>query len=253
MTEPNNQFQDLVKDPWRQLEEPEQQDFAEWASIKIRERAIFGEKKYHSSLMGFQGDPLIQLTQEAFDSLFYSWMAEKEREYHLERIAELERFNEQLRGIIAQGIELGGKKDMIAATQTEIIESQHQTILAWEATAESPALDIDLLRNRLETSENYAQGMEDYIKELRETIATMNDGIAKNAEEIGNLVGTIDGLRTEATDLQNEILATGGALNQACAERDGLAESLDESASEVVRLNNEIAELNRQIAYGTEE
>ncbi len=223
MTQPQNQFQDLVQDPWRQLEEPDQQDFAEWASIKMQERAIFGEKKYQSKLMGFQGDPLNQLTQEAFDSLFYAWMAEREREYLLERIAELEHDNKRFERMVRQGIELRAKQQEIEKSLYGTIEGQQVTIVAWEATDDSSKLEVDLLRNRLENSENYNQGMEDTVKELRETISTMDDGIAEQFVEISGLVDRIKDLDGEVTTLGDE---------------------LAETRSEVESLNDQLAESN---------
>ena len=65
---------------WRVVGTMQRVDFADEVIIALKQRAKEGERKYKSSSIGFQGDPLQHAWEEALDALFYIWYAKRERD-----------------------------------------------------------------------------------------------------------------------------------------------------------------------------
>ena len=55
-----------------------QEEFKSYVRQQLEQRFILGEEKYHSSVVGFVGDPLDHSWEEILDAAFYIWQA-KER------------------------------------------------------------------------------------------------------------------------------------------------------------------------------
>lgn len=72
---------------WRVVGSVQRTDFPYDVHIALKKRAEDGERKYKSSSVGFQGDPLEHAWEEALDALFYIWYAKRERNDLLERLS----------------------------------------------------------------------------------------------------------------------------------------------------------------------
>ena len=69
----------MAKESWREVNDEIRKDFLEWLIANQRLRMEAGERKYQSSLIGFQGDPLRHAAEELFDGLFYIFWAMRQR------------------------------------------------------------------------------------------------------------------------------------------------------------------------------
>ena len=65
---------------WRLMTANERQDYLNWLEDTALDRWLGGEIKYHSDILGFQGDPLEHAIEEAFDILCYLWYLKRKGE-----------------------------------------------------------------------------------------------------------------------------------------------------------------------------
>lgn len=74
---------------WKKVQQEDRDAFLKWLTENQSQRMEEGERKYKSSVHGFQGDPLQHAAEEAFDLLFYIFYAMREREDLESRISNL--------------------------------------------------------------------------------------------------------------------------------------------------------------------
>ena len=65
---------------WRDMGDKERTDFIQWITESANRRWIVGDNKYHSSALGFQGDPLNHLIEELQDALLYAYYLRRQRQ-----------------------------------------------------------------------------------------------------------------------------------------------------------------------------
>ena len=66
---------------WRDMSKDAQVEYITDFVFSMRDRFAIGDAEYHSSELGFQGDPLEHSWEEGLDKLFYIWKAKKQRDY----------------------------------------------------------------------------------------------------------------------------------------------------------------------------
>ncbi len=63
-------------------------EFLKWATDSLYQRWQIGEERYQSDKLGFQGAPVEHAIEETLDNLIYLFMAKREKDFMLERIAQ---------------------------------------------------------------------------------------------------------------------------------------------------------------------
>ena len=80
-------------EPWRQARSAEKEEFIQGLVTELTARWEFGNDKYESARLGFQGDPVRHGLEEILDAFFYSYYA---RRYVLSLEAEVRELKEEL-------------------------------------------------------------------------------------------------------------------------------------------------------------
>ena len=83
------------KENWKDVKPEDRNSFLEWLVENQKHRMEVGERKYNSSEIGFQGDPLQHAAEELFDALFYVFYAMRERDALKEKLAELRKRHQE--------------------------------------------------------------------------------------------------------------------------------------------------------------
>jgi len=83
---------------WAHMNEEEAGQYLRHLERTADERWSLGIERYHSDVLGFQGDPLDHAEEEGFDILLYLWMAKRKQRWLEARIQELERQLAQVKG-----------------------------------------------------------------------------------------------------------------------------------------------------------
>ena len=80
-------------EPWRQARSAEKEEFIQGVVAELTARWEFGDAKYDSSRLGFQGDPVRHGLEEDLDSLFYHFYT---RRYVLSLEAEIRELKREI-------------------------------------------------------------------------------------------------------------------------------------------------------------
>jgi len=62
---------------WRSMRGNDKANFLSWAGAALTRRWEIGDKRYNSSLDGFQGNPTDHAIEEALDLLLYLWIQKR--------------------------------------------------------------------------------------------------------------------------------------------------------------------------------
>ena len=93
--------EEFIED-WRKLDAPAQADILKWAWELLTARLEEGDRKYHSSTLGFQGNPVRHAIEEAADIVVYLRIIEKYVEALELRNRRLEAENAAMRSLLNQ-------------------------------------------------------------------------------------------------------------------------------------------------------
>ena len=83
----------MTYEPWRATTSIERQEFIQGLVTELTARWDFGERKYESARLGFQGDPVRHGLEEILDAFFYSYYA---RRYVLSLEEEIRKLRERI-------------------------------------------------------------------------------------------------------------------------------------------------------------
>ncbi len=76
-------------EPWRSMTIQDRDEFLIWTYKTIKDRWEMGRQKYHSDVLGFQGNPFEHRPEEIFDELVYGFYGQRKDTAQQQQIQEL--------------------------------------------------------------------------------------------------------------------------------------------------------------------